>query len=60
MEVRVTEDCIGCGLCVSLCPDVFYLNGQGTAESQSPVPAKSEAVVQEAADTCPAGAIKTK
>lgn len=31
LKVRQNE-CISCGLCVSLCPDVFIINKSGKAE----------------------------
>ena len=45
------ELCIGCGLCTSLCPDVFELNEEGKAV------ATGEGEVQEAIDNCPVSAI---
>lgn len=48
--------CIGCGLCVTTCPDVFALGDDGKSYVQS-----SEACAtcncQEAIDNCPAHAI---
>lgn len=48
--------CIGCGLCVSTCPDVFELGDDGKSFAKS-----SEACAncncQEAIDNCPAHAI---
>ena len=60
MKVKVNENCIGCGLCASLCPDVFCLTGEGVAEARSPIPAASEPAAQEAADSCPVSAIETE
>lgn len=31
MNVHVNADCISCGLCVSICPDVFHITEGGTA-----------------------------
>ena len=29
MKVNVNEDCISCGLCVNMCPDVFEIKEDG-------------------------------
>ena len=31
--VKVNENCIGCGACTAVCPDVFDLNDEGKAEN---------------------------
>lgn len=31
MKFHVNADCIGCGLCVSTCPEVFTMTDGGTA-----------------------------
>lgn len=49
------EACIGDGICVSLCPDVFRMADDGKAEvidEQS-----NEPCVQDAIDACPTEAI---
>jgi ferredoxin len=58
-EKKITVDpaaCIGCGLCVSTCPDVFALGDDGKSFVKS-----SEACAacncQSAIDDCPAHAI---
>lgn len=59
MDKKITVDqgkCIGCGLCVSTCPDVFELRDDG----KSHVKDASKCAgcnCQEALDNCPAGAI---
>ena len=58
MKARVNENCIGCGLCASLCPDVFVITPEGIASARRNVPVPSEEVVREAADTCPVAAIE--
>ena len=60
MKARVNENCIGCGLCASLCPDVFMITTEGIASARSQVPTASEGVVREAADSCPVDAIETE
>ncbi len=55
MAVKVDEEtCIGCGVCESICPDVFKMNDDGKAEVVKPEGADC---AQEAADACPTGAI---
>lgn len=31
MKARVTEDCISCGACVDICPEVFAMEDGGLA-----------------------------
>ena len=57
MKVRVTDDCIGCGLCCDTCPEVFEM-GDGVAEViVDEVPAEAEESCRQAAEDCPAEAI---
>ena len=51
-----TDKCIGCGLCVSTCPDVFELDDNGKSrvkDSNSCEKCNCEEVI----DNCPAKAI---
>jgi len=59
MRAQVNQDeCIGCGGCASLCPEVFQLGDSGKSTVISdPVPAEHEAAAKTAADNCPVGAI---
>lgn len=45
--------CIGCGLCVSLCPEVFELKG-GKSNIKNP---KGKCNLKEVIDSCPVQAI---
>ena len=48
------KKCIGCGLCPSLCPDVFAMGNDGKAlvKAQKNLPCVAEAI-----DSCPVNAI---
>jgi len=50
------EVCISCGLCISICPNVFLFNNSGRSECFNPEGA-SEAEIQSAIDGCPVQAI---
>lgn len=60
LKVVVDQDlCISCGVCISLCEEVFSWNNDDKAEAiDEEVPAELEEVVQEAIDSCPTEAIK--
>ena len=50
--------CISCGLCVTICPDVFRMADDGHAEvCADPVPESSEDSAAEARDNCPVSVI---
>ena len=49
--------CVGCGLCPDICPEVFEMDGDIAVVKADPVPAEVEADCQEAASSCPVGAI---
>lgn len=59
MKYYVNENCIGCGLCVSTCPEVFSMTDQGVAESvKTEVPNDCLKEAADAAHGCPVGAIE--
>ena len=61
MKFRVNEDCIGCGLCVSLCPGVFEMTDTGTAHAaKGEILQKAVDTALEARDSCPVGAIESE
>ena len=58
MKVTIdTETCIGCGVCVSVAPDIFEIGEDGKAHVKEN-PNIDESLVQSAAEQCPTQAIK--
>jgi ferredoxin len=57
MKAKVTEECIACGRCVEICPEVFELPGDIAEVKTNPVPSEYEDAAQQAADECPTSAI---
>lgn len=62
MEVIVLQKaCIQCGLCPTICPEVFSLTpGEPAQAITGPVPDDQKLAVQEAADSCPVAAIEVR
>ena len=55
MAISVNQEtCIGCGACISLCPDVFKLNDGGKSEVISQ---ENTECAKNAAASCPVQAI---
>jgi ferredoxin len=52
------KKCIGCGLCASMCPDVFELGNDGKAHVKDASKCKTSCNCKEVAASCPASAIK--
>ena len=59
MKAKVDRDeCIGCGLCASICSAVFEMDEEGIAiVIADPVPADVKEEAIEAEESCPTGAI---
>ena len=58
MKVSINkEDCVGCGLCVDDCPDVFEMQEDVAAVKVEKVPENLVNAVKEAAENCPVDAI---
>lgn len=55
--VWVEEDCISCGVCESLCPEVFLIKDISTVIENVNY-ADYEDPIKEAADSCPVEVIK--
>ena len=59
MKYIVNDGCIGCGLCMGTCPEVFSLTRSGTAKAiDTEVPSECEAAAEEAMSCCPVSAIE--
>ena len=58
MNAHVNSNCIGCGLCPSICPDVFMMTDEGVAAARDEIAPDQEEMVREAADGCPVDAIE--
>jgi ferredoxin len=57
MKAEVTEDCIACGRCVEICPDVFEMGDDLAEVKMNEIPAQHHETAREAADECPTNAI---
>ncbi len=57
MKARVTEDCISCGRCVEICPEVFEMGEDRAHVKVEEIPQEYQDATQEAADECPTAAI---
>lgn len=60
MEARVDQEtCIGCGLCPSICEEVFQMNEDGKAYViVEEVPDGCEETAKDAEESCPVNAIE--
>lgn len=52
------ETCIGCGLCVATCPEVFDFDDDGLAKANGKVQEDTLATALSAASSCPVDAIQ--
>lgn len=59
MRAKIDRDgCIGCGLCTSICPEVFRMADDGLAEVYTdPLPASEESNALSASASCPVSVI---
>lgn len=51
------EQCIGCGMCVMICSEVFCMNVEEKAAVCGDITAENQAKILEAVDSCPVAAI---
>lgn len=59
MKTRVNEDCIGCGMCVEVCPEVFEMGGDGLSHAVGDPDVCADRAYQ-AAEVCPVNAIEVE
>ena len=57
MKAKVVEGCISCGLCVSVCPEVFRMSDEGVSEVYAQPTPENEDGTREAAEGCPVNVI---
>ena len=55
-KVSVDENCIACGTCVEICPEVFELEGERSSIKSGADLSLDDKII-EAAQTCPVEAI---
>ena len=61
MRYKVNEDCIGCGQCASICPEVFTLTDEGVARAEDgDIDGETDKAAHEAAEECPVNAIESE
>jgi len=62
MKIKINqEDCIGCGSCSAVCPDVFDMNQENKAivkDTDTDYGETNQECAKEAADICPVQVIK--
>jgi ferredoxin len=60
MKATVDKNlCLGCGICVDVCPEVFEMDDDNKAQAKvNPIPPEAEGSCREAAEQCPESAIK--
>jgi ferredoxin len=57
MKAKITDDCIACGRCVEICPEVFEMGEEIAQVKVNDVSPEHEEAVRQAADECPTSAI---
>ncbi len=58
IEITVNDDCAGCGICESICPEVFIIAGNRSTVKKNPVPVEYLDKCSEAAEECPTMSIE--
>ena len=57
MKVKISDNCIGCGCCMNICDQVFSVKDEEKAQVIGEINDSNKEEVEQAADTCPVGAI---
>ena len=60
MEASVNEDCILCGLCADMCPEIFRMGDEFAEVIVKEIPKEDQDCCREAAEDCPTDAIEIK
>lgn len=61
MRYKVNENCIGCGQCASICPEVFALTDEGVARAkEGDFAGETDEAACKAAEECPVSAIESE
>lgn len=62
MKIKVNQEtCVGCEMCINVCPELFKLNDEYKSECiSSDVPEELCDKAQEAVDVCPVKAIEAE
>lgn len=61
MVFYVNDNCIGCGLCAGLCPEVFELNDDGLSHVIAPATTpETQKQARQALEECPVDAIEER
>lgn len=58
MKAYVNEECILCGLCADMCPDIFELGDEKSEVVVDEIPLEQQDCCREAAESCPTDAIE--
>lgn len=61
MKYFVSENCVGCGMCCGICPNVFFVNDEGLAEGvDEEVNDADMEDAENAMNSCPVSAIEQR